>query len=93
MKRFLDRLFDWLRGSELELLVMRLADMDVVHPQQITTVCSRCGELVGVYPSGQQVMREYPRVKLICQVCRMPGPYMMLAPGAELEPMQSVRKK
>jgi hypothetical protein len=76
-----------------ELTVMRLADMRVVHPEQITARCSFCGEEVGVYPSGQWVMREIPDVQLICQVCSWPGPAAKLAPGAELEPMQSVWKE
>lgn len=87
---WLRRLF---RPRETALLVMRLADMHVVHPQQIIAVCSSCGEEVAVYPSGQQVMREMRNVKLVCQVCRTPSEGAMLAPGAEQEPMQSVRRK
>lgn len=90
-------MMEWLRSlfrpREAALLCMRLADMHVVHPDQIITICSSCGEEVGVYPSGQKVMREVPRVKVLCQVCRTPGEGAMLAPGAEHEPMQSVRRK
>jgi hypothetical protein len=76
-----------------QLIVMRLTDMVFVHPEQITAQCSRCGEAVGVYPSGQQVMRELPGIELICQVCKTPGADAKLAPGAEFEPFQSRRKK
>ncbi|MEY9235435.1 hypothetical protein ABIF78_007758 [Bradyrhizobium japonicum] len=73
-----------------DLIVMRLADMRRVHPDQITGRCSSCGHEVGIYPSGQQVMREHADVRLVCQVCRQPGANTALAPGAEFEPMQSV---
>lgn len=76
----------------MELIVMRLADMKRVHPDQITAKCSGCGHVVAVYPSGQNAMRQYPDIKLMCQVCRQPGDHAMLAPGAALEPFQSVRK-
>jgi hypothetical protein len=74
------------------LLVMRLADMVRVHPNQITAKCSRCGEKVGVYPSGQKVMREVPDIELVCQACN-PNNYdvSLLAPGAEFEPFESKR--
>ncbi|MCA1452097.1 hypothetical protein I6F35_02570 [Bradyrhizobium sp. BRP22] len=76
----------------IELIVMRLADMIRVHPDQITGRCSKCGEEVGIYPSGQRVMQELPDVELVCQVCRPPEPDAMLAPGAELEPFASRKR-
>lgn len=77
----------------IELTVMRLADMKRVHPKQIEATCARCGHVVAVYPSGQQIMKQYPTVVLVCQVCKEPGPDAELAPGAELEPFQSHRKQ
>jgi len=84
---------------EITLIVMRLVDMTRVHPEQITAKCSLCGEVVAVYPSGQKVMRQYSDVRLICQVCKSDGngkhtcgvTVTGLAPGAELEPFQSVK--
>ena len=76
----------------VELLVMRLADMARVHPDQIESRCQTCHHRVGVFPSGQQVMREYPDVKLVCQVCKSPGRGAQLAPGARLEPFETVKK-
>lgn len=76
-----------------ELIVMRLADMKRVHPDQVTDHCSECKAEVGVYPSGQKIMRHYQDIVLVCQVCRPPGPNAKLAPGAELEPFQSHRKQ
>jgi hypothetical protein len=72
------------------LIVMRLADMTRVHPDQIESKCSECGHVVAVYPSGQQIMKAHPEVALVCQVCRTPN--SKLAPGAEFEPFQSVKK-
>jgi len=76
-----------------ELIVMRLADMKRVHPDQIVRKCAGCGHDVAVYPSGQLVMQQYPDVRLTCSVCKMPGPKAKLAPGAEFEPFQSVDKQ
>lgn len=73
-----------------QLIAMRLADMHRVHPDQIEAHCGRCGEVVGVYPSGQKVLREMPDVELVCQVCQPPSGLQILAPGAELEPLQSI---
>ena len=76
-----------------ELVVMRLADMKRVHPDQITGKCRTCGHDVGIYPSGQRVLREHPDVEIVCQVCRSPGGIVLLAPGAELEPFQSRKRR
>ena len=75
------------------LIVMRLADMKRVHPEQIERTCSKCGHVVAVYPSGQKAMKDYPDIQLICQVCRTPNEKASLAPGAEIEPFQSVKKQ
>jgi len=79
----------------VKLVVMRLKDMHRVHPGQITARCSMCHKKVGVYPSGQKVMKEYPgEVELVCSVCNGPvSPFAPLAPGAEIEPFESVRNK
>lgn len=74
----------------IELVCMRLANMTRVHPQQITARCSNCGETVGIYPSGQRVLRDFPdQVKLLCEICKTPGRDAVLAPGAIFEPLQS----
>jgi hypothetical protein len=74
-----------------ELIVMRLADMKRVHPQQIAATCHGCGHAVAVFPSGQQIMKQHPGIRLTCSVCKMPGPNAALAPGAEGEPFQTVK--
>lgn len=52
------------------LVVMRLADMHKAHPAQDNTrVCGRCGEPVGIYPSGQRALRQYPGLAIICLEC------------------------
>ena len=75
------------------LIVMRLKDMKRVHPDQIEATCSKCNEVVGVYPSGQRLMKEMPDIVLVCQVCKEDADISMLAPGAEDEPFQSVKKQ
>jgi len=76
------------------LIVMRLVDMHRVHPEQVAGNCARCGGIVGIYPSGQQVMRQRPDVEIVCQVCMGPvSRTAQLAPGAIAEPFQSRRRK
>jgi hypothetical protein len=77
-----------------DLIVMRLADMKRVHPDQITARCAICQHEVAVYPSGQRMMKHYPGgVRLTCQVCKEPADISVLAPGAEFERLQSVPAK
>ena len=56
--------------DQIKLVVMRLKDMRKVHPEQDNShVCSQCGETVGVYPSGQRSLRNFPEMAIICHVC------------------------
>jgi hypothetical protein len=76
---------------------MRLAGMHFKHPDQITRVCERCGQDVGVYPSGQEVLAEYPGAEIICDVCYQGtgsefGP-PAVAPGAKAEAEELWRKQ
>ncbi len=78
----------------MDLLVMRLADMTRVHPQQDNShVCSKCGAQVGIYPSGQNYMKQYPDITLTCNRCAVSGP--IPPPSAEIvqEIKDSVWKK
>jgi hypothetical protein len=52
------------------LVCMRLADMRRIHPEQDNShVCFRCGERVGLYPSGQKAVRDNPGIEIVCAVC------------------------
>lgn len=78
------------------LIVMRLADMERVHPEQITDKCARCGEVVAVYPSGQRIMRETAMlggVELVCHICRPSAAMMVPVPGALDEAKESKRRQ
>lgn len=74
------------------LLVMRLADMFMVHPRQLDThACSQCGHQVGIYPSGQAVLRRYAgRVDIVCSRCDPAHLGLTPAPGVLDELFQSV---
>lgn len=75
------------------LIAMRLADMVRVHPQMSTEhVCSACGERVGIYPSGQDVLRQYPEIKIVCQKCIPDADQFCPAPGWDAELNQSIWK-
>jgi hypothetical protein len=76
-----------------ELVCMRLKDMTRIHPHQISSHCSRCGEEIGIFPSGQRIMKQYPGIKLVCQECRGHYDVTYLAPGALTEPFESEEKK
>lgn len=67
------------------LICMRRADMKYTHPDQVARLCSECGEEVGVYPSGQEAMKKYPKMAVICHVCdraNHQGQWSTPAPGA-----------
>ena len=75
----------------IDLIVMRLVEMRRVHPKQDNSrVCATCGEQVGIYPSGQDMLRRDPTVRVICSHCVEPVDVAVLAPGAEREPFESV---
>lgn len=58
------------RGREIVLVAMRLAEMTRMHPRQSNEhQCSKCGERVGIYPSGQAAIADNPRIKIICSRC------------------------
>ena len=72
-----------------QILCMRLADMHRIHPDQDNTrVCARCGHTVGIYPSGQKMLRKFPTLEIVCQRCS-PNFTGILAPGAINEPSES----
>jgi hypothetical protein len=75
------------------LIVMRLVDMARVHPHQITGHCARCGHEVGIFPSGQQAMREHLGIEVVCHRCKLPGPEAVLVPAAAAEPFETHRKQ
>lgn len=79
----------------MKLLVMRLADMHRVHPQQDDSrVCSQCQHPVGIYPSGQAALKRDPELLIVCSVCseKEPPEFRLLAPGALTEPFESTKK-
>jgi hypothetical protein len=72
------------------LIVMRLAEMWRVHPDQIEDVCCRCKHVVGIFPSGQAVINHYDGdVEIVCSHCASPAGYP-LAPGAWMEQFRTV---
>lgn len=73
------------------LICMRLTEMHRVHPDQIEDKCSKCGETVGIYPSGQRVLKEVKNIAIFCNHCANPD-YATLAPGAESESYESIRR-
>src|SRR5262245_41779649 len=94
----LDKLRKLFRGKPepVRLICMRLTDMQLTHPEQVTHLCPRCGASVGIYPSGQRVLKTYPgNVEIMCQKCAIPlqpGDYWAPAPGALDEARQSRKR-
>lgn len=61
--------------TDTALVVMRLKDMWNLHPDQDNSrVCSKCGEGVGIYPSGQNALARMPEMAIICAICANPQP-------------------
>ena len=86
------KMVDWWRRrkQQVTLTVMCVADMWTAHPNtDYSHVCSKCREPVGIYPSGQRVLRRYKSTTIVCNRCADPGQVGVLAPGALREPMQS----
>jgi DNA-directed RNA polymerase subunit RPC12/RpoP len=79
----------------MELIVMRLADMERIHPNQDNShVCSKCGQQVGIYPSGQMYLKERPNLDIICSRCA--GAFGVVVPPSQqiiTEMQESIRKK
>jgi ribosomal protein S27E len=70
------------------LVCTRLADMTVMHPDQSWDLCHECGHVVGVYPTGQRVIKEYPKMKVVCSDCAN----TLIEPGDEVSPAGSVEE-
>lgn len=71
--------------TEPLLICTRLKDMWKVHPDQVASRCSKCGETVGVYPSGQSALKQHPKMAIVCAVCAAKD----IRPGDEAEPAGS----
>lgn len=56
------------------MFVMRLDRMHKIHPTMDTShSCTRCGETVGIYPSGQKTLKAYgSTIDLVCNMCKTP---------------------
>jgi DNA-directed RNA polymerase subunit M/transcription elongation factor TFIIS len=73
-----------------ELIVMRLANMHRVHPDQDNSkVCNFCKHQVGIYPSGQKILKDEPRTIIRCVICYDGTRFAELAPGAREEKKES----
>lgn len=58
------------------LICMRLAEMELTHPLMTRDkCCSRCGVTIGMFPSGQRVLREHgeTNVEIVCNHCHFPA--------------------
>jgi hypothetical protein len=77
------------------LVVMRVARMTKVHPKtDFTHRCGRCQEPVGIFPSGQRLLREQPNAEIVCDGCAGDTTAVLLAgeplPGVRQEARESV---
>jgi hypothetical protein len=78
------------------LVTMRLEDMARMHPAQDDThVCSTCGQRVGIYPSGQRALRQWPKMRVICQVCACARPAELIdnMPAADFDTIMQERRE
>lgn len=76
------------------LICMRLADMAVVHPAQDNSrVCSKCGERVGIYPSGQKAIKANPGIEIVCSRCAFADPKAFKAEHRLAGPIAEIRQE
>jgi uncharacterized Fe-S center protein len=78
------------------LICMQRGRMMVTHPDMIEGECRDCGAVVGIYPSGQKILREQANVQIVCDVCyaaRYSDLPTIEAPGAIEEAKQLWRKR
>jgi hypothetical protein len=69
------------------LVVMRVATMTKAHPKtDFTHRCARCHEPVGIFPSGQRLLREQPNVEIVCHGCAGDTTAIMLVLAGEALP-------
>ena len=82
----------------MRLVVMRLADMHRRHPRQDNSrVCSLCRWQVGIFPTGQAALANFPEIPIVCQVCvleKVPDAEVavVLAPGGVEDIAREVRE-
>jgi flavoprotein len=74
-------------GEPIMLVCTRLSDMTVMHPKQIQELCSKCQHVVGIYPTGQEMMKRYPKMKLVCVGCADLGAF---GPDDEIIPAGTI---
>lgn len=76
-----------------ELIVMRLADMDRVHPRMDSSrSCARCGAPVGIYPSGQRALQRHPGITITCNRCVDAGDADRMELAAAFEEIMQERR-
>jgi hypothetical protein len=79
------------------ILVMRLADMHKVHPNQDNSfVCSRCQTQVGIFPAGVRAIKAMPDTKIVCNVCHEADHSILLSepvPGMFEDLKDTVKKQ
>ena len=51
------------------LICTRIANMTVTHPEQVEKICTKCGHVVAVYPTGQRALAQWPDTPIVCSVC------------------------
>lgn len=73
------------------IAVMRAANMAILHPQtDYSHKCHKCNEVVGVFPTGQQIIiDEDPEI--LCDVC-VGDVSDVLATGTLVSPVNEVRE-
>jgi len=61
--------------KEARLICARLRDLTRVHPRMsVAYHCDRCGEQLGIFPTGQETIQHFGRenIELICPHCAQP---------------------
>jgi hypothetical protein len=62
------------RDDDVVLICMRADAPNTVHGSIFHKVCAECGERVMVAPSGQALLKQHPKAKILCTACFRPTP-------------------
>lgn len=78
-----------------DLICMRFDHMQRIHPKMIREHCDECQAEVGVFPSGQEIIKNHgrERIRIVCDVCYQPSSKVAILPPQALREALETKPK